>query len=103
MFEERRATAREKQFRVLQEKCEEMADEIKRLNTEKASLEAKLEDAKASAAKHEEAYQMFTQSAAEAREVRDKYLKAYDDLQVIRRKYSAEVGKLIAEMERDRK
>ena len=100
MFEERRAAAREKQMEMLSRKCEDMAAEIKRLTSEKLALEIELENCKARLTQSDEAYKTFTESAAEAREVRDKYLKAYDELQIIRRRYSAEVEKLITDMEK---
>lgn len=96
MLENRKEQRQERQLEMLQRRCGELSGEIQRLKAEKVSLEAELESCHEKMAKYDEAYEAFTRSTQEARDVRDAYLQAYDQLQVIRRGYTAEMEKLIS-------
>ena len=93
MFEKRK-------FELLQRKCDELSSQVRTLSIEKQTLADRLKASDEKLASIEQLQAELHDSIKEARAARDQYEKAFDEIKVLRRRYSAEMEQLLGEMKR---
>lgn len=98
MFKGNGSASQARRIDVLQKRCDRVTAEYEILKSEKAALENELEVCKAKLVCVEKAEKEFMENIAQAKQVREQYERAYEDLKVLKSRYAAEVNKLIRQM-----
>ena len=98
MVEKRGRAAESRRIRNLQERCDRLAADYEILKGEKQALENELEVCRAKLVCVEKAEDEFRKAIAQTKQIREQYERAYEDLRIIKSRYSNEVTKLINQL-----
>lgn len=98
MFKDKSGEPRSQRIKTLQRRCDRLTESCAVLKGEKAALENELEICKAKLACVEKAEEEFMKEIEKTKQIRERYEQAYNDLIVIKMRYSAEMNKLIKTM-----
>ena len=99
MFDGNRGAAQARRFENLEKRYDRLSVEYEALQKEKKALENELDIYRAKADCAKKAEEEYAKAAAQTRQIREQYERAYEDLKIIKARYCAEVNKLIKQIE----
>ena len=91
-------TKQNRRIEVLEKRYERLSQEYDTLKNEKIALENELSICRAKLGCVEKAKDEFMNEIETTKRIREQYERAYEQLKVIKKQYSAEVKKLIEQM-----
>ena len=91
-------TVRLRSHKTLQSKYERLKTEYDKLSAEKAAVDSEFEKCKTQLKQVEDIRTELVDSVAQVRHIKEQYNLAYEELKILKRKYSSEFAKLLKQM-----